>query len=69
MRHDAADLENTLREFGLDEAEAAERKAFLGLGDDDVRLLTELHALFAPTGLRESFLDAFYAHLQDFPAT
>jgi len=66
---DAADLENVLRDFGLDETEAAERKAFLELGEEDVRLLTELHGLLAPTDIRASFVDAFYTHLQAFAGT
>lgn len=69
MSRDASDLEKILRDFGMDDAEAAERKAFLEIGDEDVRLLTELHELLAHTDLRESFLDAFYTHLQAFAGT
>ena len=69
MSRDTSDLEKLLRDFGIDEAEVAERKAFLELGDEDVHLLTELHGLLAHTDIRESFLDAFYAHLQAFAGT
>jgi len=65
----APDLEQLLRDLGLTEAEIAERKAFLEFRDEDVRLLTELHGLLEAKGVRASFVDAFYRHLQAFDGT
>lgn len=65
----APDIEPLLRDLGLTEAEIAERKAFLDLGGEDVRLLAELHELLERAGTRASFVDRFYAHLQAFPGT
>jgi diguanylate cyclase (GGDEF)-like protein len=64
-----ADLDQLLRDLGLSGAEIAERKSFLDLGDDDVRLLVDLHALLERHGVRESFIDKFYSHLLAFPGT
>ena len=69
MSRDASNLENLLRDLGLDEAEIAERKAFLEFGDEDAQLLFELHGLLENSGVHDSFLDNFYSHLQAFPET
>jgi diguanylate cyclase (GGDEF)-like protein len=65
----ASDIELLLRDLGLDDAEVAERWAFLGFGAEDVELLMELHGLLERSGARASFVDAFYDHLQAFAAT
>jgi diguanylate cyclase (GGDEF)-like protein/putative nucleotidyltransferase with HDIG domain len=66
MKPGMPDLDRLLNDLGLTEAEVAERKAFLELGAEDVRLLTELHALLDQTGTRDFFVNAFYDHLQAF---
>src|SRR5689334_9071631 len=51
-------------EIGLDEREIAARKRFLELGEQDMALLGEVHALTSADGA--SFSDAFYEHLLEF---
>jgi diguanylate cyclase (GGDEF)-like protein len=63
------DLDRLLRDLGLNEAEVAERKAFLEFADEDIGLLRELHALLDRHRVREAFVDRFYAHLQNFAGT
>jgi diguanylate cyclase (GGDEF)-like protein/PAS domain S-box-containing protein len=51
-------------EIGLDEHEIAARKRFLELGEDDVALLREVHALTGADGA--AFSDAFHDYLLEF---
>jgi diguanylate cyclase (GGDEF)-like protein/PAS domain S-box-containing protein len=53
-------------EIGLDEHEIAARKRFLELGEDDVALLREVHALTGADGA--AFSDAFHDYLLEFGA-
>ncbi len=69
MSSGASDLEKLLLDLGLTEVEVVERKAFLDFGDEDVRLLVELHELLERFRVRESFIDRFYSHLQAFAGT
>lgn len=69
MSAGAFDLDKLLHDLGLTEAEVAERKAFLDFGDEDVRLLRELHDLLEHYQVRATFIDRFYAHLQAFAGT
>ena len=67
MNHEIANLETLLRELGLDEPQIAERKAFLGLGAEDIVLLKALHARLQQANVQSTFVDRFYAHLLAFP--
>jgi diguanylate cyclase (GGDEF)-like protein len=69
MTTGAPDLNKLVQDLGLTETEVAERKAFLEFGDDDVRLLAELHELLERHGTRGAFIDAFYRYLQAFAGT
>ena len=60
-------VESTMAELGLDNAEIARRKAFLGFGAQDARLLREKHECLQEA--RARFIDAFYAHLLRFDST
>jgi diguanylate cyclase (GGDEF)-like protein/PAS domain S-box-containing protein len=60
-------VESTMAELGLDNAEIARRKAFLGFGAQDARLLREGHEHLQEA--RARFIDAFYAHLLRFDST
>jgi diguanylate cyclase (GGDEF)-like protein/PAS domain S-box-containing protein len=51
-------------EIGLDEREIAKRKRFLELGEADLALLREVHALTGADGA--AFSDAFYDYLLEF---
>jgi diguanylate cyclase (GGDEF)-like protein/PAS domain S-box-containing protein len=51
-------------EIGLDEREIAARKRFLELGEQDMALLGEVHALTSADGA--TFSEAFYDYLLDF---
>jgi diguanylate cyclase (GGDEF)-like protein/PAS domain S-box-containing protein len=51
-------------EIGLDEGEIAARKRFLELGEADLALLREVHALTSADGA--AFSDAFYDYLLEF---
>jgi rsbT co-antagonist protein RsbR len=53
--------------MGIDDAELARRKAFLELGDEDVRRLTALHA--TAHEYADGVIDEFYRHLLAFPDT
>lgn len=60
-------LHDLIRLMGLDDAELEQRKAYLGLDAADTALLRR----FAETlqSVHPRIMDAFYAHLQQFPAT
>jgi HAMP domain-containing protein len=60
------------RAIGIDAIEIARRKAFLGLDEADVRLLTQLHMRNCTCdcrGAQRQFVDDFYAHLLTFEKT
>jgi diguanylate cyclase (GGDEF)-like protein/PAS domain S-box-containing protein len=52
------------REIGLDDAEIGARKRFLEIGEDDLALLREVHALTDADGA--PFSEAFYDYLMEF---
>jgi diguanylate cyclase (GGDEF)-like protein/PAS domain S-box-containing protein len=54
-------VEAIAREIGLDHAEIAARKAFLELGDDEIALLRDVHALVGASD--DGFSDQFNEHL------
>ncbi|MDD2700917.1 MAG: EAL domain-containing protein [Sideroxydans sp.] len=54
-----------LYEIGIDDAEIAQRKAFLTFDEEDAALLLELHGLLKDK--RGELIDIFYAHLLQFP--
>ena len=55
------------RAIGIDAAEVARRKAFLGLDEADVRLLTQLQMRLQDA--QRQFIVDFYAHLLTFEET
>jgi diguanylate cyclase (GGDEF)-like protein/PAS domain S-box-containing protein len=57
-------MEQIVREIGLDQQEIAARKRFLELGEDDLALLREVHALTSADGA--GFSAAFYDYLLEF---
>jgi diguanylate cyclase (GGDEF)-like protein/PAS domain S-box-containing protein len=61
-RDDTVDM--IAREIGLDEQEIAARKRYLELGEDDLALLREVHALTSSDGA--PFSEAFYDYLMEF---
>jgi diguanylate cyclase (GGDEF)-like protein/PAS domain S-box-containing protein len=64
MSAGADTVELIAAEIGLDEHEIAARKRFLELGDADLALLREVHALTGADGA--AFSDAFYDYLMEF---
>ena len=54
-----------LAEIGIDDADLAQRKAFLSFDGNDAALLQELHR--ALSGKRGELIEVFYAHLLQFP--
>lgn len=65
MRDLRRQVQAIAREIGLDCHEIEARKRFLELGEDDCRLLAEVHELIALDG--GGFADGFYDHLLSFP--
>ncbi|WP_296949209.1 EAL domain-containing protein [uncultured Massilia sp.] len=58
-------VEAIAREIGLDARELAARKDYLELGEDDLALLREVHALME--GEHDAFADSFYRHVLAYP--
>jgi len=63
------DVDGVLRDLGIDDAEIARRKRYLGLTGTDVERLVEFHRRIEETGECAFFVEAFYAHLLAFPET
>lgn len=69
MVQGVSNVDDFLQELGIDDAEIAERQAFLEFTDADVVLLVDLHDRIERAGESNFFLDAFYLHLQAFEDT
>lgn len=69
MASDATETEILARDPEVDSAEVAERLAFLEFTDQDEVLLVELHELIERSNESDFFVEAFYAHLQEFEGT
>ena len=54
-----------MAEIGIDDAEIAQRQAFLSLDADDAAALREVHAVLATH--RDELIEVFYQHLLQFP--
>ena len=58
-------ISSLMQEIGIDDAEIAQRQAFLSLDANDAASLREVHAVLATH--RDELIEVFYQHLLQFP--